>query len=394
MEKLHKFVGILLIIFIVMAYLLGILLPSENVKITPLDTPSLENGWHFTQSDAKNPKSSFILQPGEELSLIRIVDKPLDYGTAFAFYDTGFNLKLYVNSRLASETGRVSLEKYGMESGEIWRTIPLSGVKQGDKINIKIENLSNENKLVNLQKFYFCNENFIVSRILRNSVPSIIVCLLCIITAFLLVLFSFAIRKTILENYRSGAIALSGFSLNMGLWVLSDGTFFQLIFQSSSVRYGLSYGSFCLLPYFGLLFYKSMIKRKEKIFSISSIAYVAVVFIILLLNLANIVHISKTIIFVHGFIIYDLILIVVYNLRNYKISKNKADLIPIISVTTLIFACAVGFGIYYLIKGASASIFVGLGYFVFLLETFFMEGSIIVKKISKNEDGERTTEMS
>ncbi len=394
MEKLHKFVGILLIIFIAMAYLLGILLPSENVKITPLDTPSLENGWHFTKSDAKNPKSSFILQPGEELSLIRIIDNPLDYGTAFAFYDTGFNLKLYVNSRLTSETGRVSLEKYGMENGEIWRSIPLSGVKQGDKISIKIENLSNENKLVNLQKFYFCNENFIVSRILKNSIPNIIVCLLCIITAFLLIFFSFAIRKTILENYRSGAIVLSGFSLSMGLWVLSDGTFFQLIFQSSSVRYGLSFGSFFLLPYFGLLFYKSMIKRKEKIFSISSIAYVAVVFIILLLNLANIVHISKTIIFVHGFIIYDLILIVVYNLKIYRISKSKTDLLPIISVTTLILTCTIGFGIYYLVKASSASTFVGLGYFVFLLETFFMESSIIVKKISKNEPDKTSPKIS
>ncbi len=394
MEKLHKFVGILLIIFIAMAYLLGILLPSENVKITPLDTPSLENGWHFTKSDAKNPKSSFILQPGEELSLIRIIDNPLDYGTAFAFYDTGFNLKLYVNSRLASETGRVSLEKYGMENGEIWRSIPLSGVKQGDKISIKIENLSNENKLVNLQKFYFCNENFIVSRILKNSIPNIIVCLLCIITAFLLIFFSFAIRKTIFENYRSGAIVLSGFSLSMGLWVLSDGTFFQLIFQSSSVRYGLSFGSFFLLPYFGLLFYKSMIKRKEKIFSISSIAYVAVVFIILLLNLANIVHISKTIIFVHGFIIYDLILIVVYNLKIYRISKSKTDLLPIISVTTLILTCTIGFGIYYLVKASSASTFVGLGYFVFLLETFFMESSIIVKKISKNEPDKTSPKIS
>ena len=383
-EQFLKYSGIFVFMLIAMTYVLGIIIPSENIKVYQTQIDPCVDNWYYTDTSIPVTDSSLRIKPQKKLSITRTLEEINSTGKVLGFYDPGTHVRIYIDNRLVFEAGKDNSTHFGEETGSVWRCIPISGCSADSSLTISFENNTQSNKNINLSRMYICEENTIFRIILVYSVGNIIIFSICIVMGMMLLFLCYGFYRLRIRQYYIPLLYLSGLCVSVGLWVISEGGVLQLLFNYSSTQYGLSYAMLMLIGYFFIVYHREILHDIRPVLNYVLASYDFVLLTIIILNLLNIVNIKNSIIMVHLYMIIMVVLILIFGTKQYLRERRVDSLGTLISIIILVPAVLIGLATFNTDgNSANTSLVTGIGFVALLITSTLSFGRAIVNDLKK-----------
>lgn len=282
------------------------------------------------------------------------------------FYTTHQNVKVYLENDLLYSMRAADSNLFNQSPGCVWNEVVFASENNGGHLKIMLESVYSTS-IGNVPEFYFGVKYDIGKRIILENLPAILLGAGAILLGLVFIAF-------VLYNYKNSQIdkslmMLGLFSVNIGIWKLSDMSAIKILFESSAPALGIQpFVSLLLVVVPFTLFLKDMHQNKDsRIWYIPCVVSLIHIVAEIILQISGIADFRQMLVATHMVIVMTIILIVsmtVYEVRtrgwNKKLKRNAL----------CIGSCCVGMAcdmlVYYFTNGEGT--FLGiLGFMVYII---------------------------
>ena len=322
-------------------------------------------------SDFADYSANWVTSDGNVFDFNRInksvdvykVIEDVDHDVVLFFRAKNINVQVYKNGELCTDYTENQLKGY-KTPGTYFVYTPVSAEDNGKVLNIHIECPYSNDSSCNIKSMYLGDKLSIYSRELRGKLGGACTCLMIILIGTICILLAYLLRKC--SNGLS-LLLLGVFSINIGVWSLTETKILQLIFGWSSYIHLVTGLLLLIMVLPILIFFHAHYNAKMTwvVYSTSIITF-AIFGLCVLLHIFRVLDLHETIRLAHLNIIIGICSAFYYALCCYFRSgfKNKS----IWGLVTIGVCAGVDIVLYYLqlINDNSTFTRIGvLGYIVF-----------------------------
>ena len=373
-KKVNIVLNAFIIFFLFGIFVAGIYVQTEEVKLTTDTSKNTVGQWKDAITGEEITDKTIVIDPGESAEIEMSLDRDLTDDYIFFFYDTGFRTNAYINGQIIAEFGKDNIDRLGKETGSIWRKFSLSKDMSYQVLTLSFYNDTDSPMGVQISKLYCGTEAYLSAIIIKESALEIVICFCCTVAAIILIIMAVVLKMNKFDVYTKRINTLAFLSLLAGLWVLSDGSVLQFVFENASVRYMLDKFSLFLVPIALNHYFELTVRKNPDFFRLLGFAYKLLMIICLFMYRLNIIHISQTIFLVHAFLIMEILLIGHTGASEYRARRDLDSLSMVIGFPIIGLFMGAGLYVYYFSPDVTkVADIIGIGYMTFVVAMFLTQ---------------------
>lgn len=293
------------------------------------------------------------------------------------FYTIHQNVQVYIGGELVYSCKPSRNNLFGKTPGSSWNTIPIYERDAGKEIKIVLIPVY-ESSVDIVPDFYFGSEVSIWRNIIGRSMPALVLSLVAIVLGIIFMAFA-------LTNYRNiekdtNLFMMGMFSLNIGLWKISDIDAMSLIVHNAIPLSYIPFFALLLVVVPFILYIKELFSKEKKVWYV--LCYISIFVIVLssVLAIFQIADFRQTLWMNHLVIGMILIVGIVMLIRElYLVGWNRKIKIMVICLGSCLAGTIGDICIYYASSGTTNTVMGMLGFLIYII----LLGVMSVREVSR-----------
>ncbi|MCR4564285.1 MAG: diguanylate cyclase [Clostridiales bacterium] len=274
---------------------------TESIKLNVDPVKKIESGWIVTEMD--NADSTHTLH------FKNIIPSTADDNSAIAFKSTNEVVDIYVGGELIYQYGELKTNKKPINLGSHYILINLPDDSQGKEIDIYATYRGKQTNWRQHRDFLFEGNDGIILKLIKDDLIAIVICFLMTCLA----LFEFFKSVYLIFKHQPARVTLylALFILASSNWLASDTVLMQLFFDSTYVKYIVSYFSFLTLPCLFPMFAKEKMTRFNLPFAFAAVISWAYAIVSMVLFVTLSIGFEKHLYVSHGLMAFVVTIVLV-----------------------------------------------------------------------------------
>ena len=286
---------------------------TENIRLTPDPIADFSDNWTITETENKD--SSYTLH------YEKLLPDNVDDQSALAFESRDEVLFVYINGKLIFTFGIENNFAKPINLGGHYVLINLPEDSAGKQVDIYATYKGKHTEWRHDRAFWLEGNDGIILKLIKSDLLPIVLCFVML----LLAVFEFFKSIFLICRRQKGRVHLylSLFIIASSFYLLSDTVLMQLLFNSTYVKYIVSYFSFLLLPCLFPMFAKERLTRFNLPLAFAAVVSWAYAVMSMLLFVIASIGFEKHLYVAHGFMAFVVITVLVCCFLDRKNKQQK-----------------------------------------------------------------------
>jgi len=350
----------------------GLKLVPEDISIYRNDYRDFSEGWSYEYGGSRVAipalPASLRQNKDKTITLQNTLPSEIDYDMVLSVKTSYQNLRIYVGGELVYQLGYHDNGSGRITYGFVWNLVPILPEYSGLPIEIEIDSRLWRDT-ADVSAIALGSEGAAIAHIIKQSIPVAPIS----IVLFVFSIFSFIITGLLHIKFPEvrlrNIVFLGLFLMLTSIWMFTDCTIPQLLFNRYLVLYYLSFFSFMLLPVPFLLFIRELCHRSGKVITILCALYFVNFVVCCGLYIFGIYELIETIFTTHILMLISLAAVMYLCVSEALIRKNAEMQQLAIGIGLLLIISLIALLQFYFIPDANRSQLFLYGLLIFC---FFM----------------------
>lgn len=285
-------------------------------------------------------------------------------GNSLAFFSIHQNVQVYIGEELVYSVQPGKNNPFGKTPGSTWNAVPIYEADTGKDIKIVLIPVY-ESSVDIVPDFYFGSRVSIWVSVLERNFMSLLLGGMAVILGILFLVFGIVTRRSGADR---GILMMGMFSMNIGLWKVSDSDAMALIFQHSIALSYIPFISLLLVVVPFVLYLRKLFVEEKKIWYLPCFISIAVIMVSVILQMAGVADLRQTLWMNHLVMGFVLVLAVVMLFRElHLVGWNNHLKIMVICMVSCLVGMVADIFVYYISKGASMTVMGMIGFLIYII---------------------------
>lgn len=286
-------------------------------------------------------------------------------GNSLVFFTIHQNVQVYIGEELVYSIQPAKNNAFGKTPGNNWNTVPIYEKDAGKQMKIVLIPVY-ESSVDIIPDFYFGSKVSIWASVLEKNFMSLLLGGVAIALGILFLVFGIVTRQSAVAD--RGILMMGMFSMNVGLWKVSDSDAMAMIFQHSIALSYIPFLSLLLVVVPFVLYLKRLFVEEKKIWYLPCFISIAVIVISIILQIAGIADLRQTLWMNHLVMGVVLVVAVIMLFRElHLVGWNNHLKIMVICMSSCLLGMVADIFVYYVSKGASMTVMGMMGFLIYII---------------------------
>lgn len=287
-------------------------------------------------------------------------------GSSLAFYSIHQNVEAYLEGECIYTLRPEETNGFGKTPGSNWNTILINFADAGKEVRVILTPVYESSRNI-VPDFYVGSKYGIWGHILKEDFLAFVLSFVAIVIGLVFIFFTMSIYHT--AEVDKSLIMLGMFSLNIGLWKITDMASMSLIFPFSIPLANLPFLCLMLVVVPFILYVKELFSTRDSlIWYLPCILSMAVTVLSLILQVKGIADLRQTLWMTHAtmvFLVLVFLVMSVWELRTVGWNKKLQTLLG--CACACILGMAVDIVVYYISNGTSMMVLGMVGFLTYII---------------------------